>query len=53
MTAWQDEPPLTRRQMRMREREGGAAPAHRRPASTASGAESVGTWFGIHLTRHR
>jgi hypothetical protein len=40
MTAWQDEPPLTRRQMRMRERDGGAAPASEDEESTASLAES-------------
>ena len=40
MTAWQDEPPLTRRQMRIREREGGIAPAHENEAATSSAAQS-------------
>jgi hypothetical protein len=38
MTAWQDEPPLTRRQMRMRERDGGAAPASEDEESAESGS---------------
>jgi hypothetical protein len=40
MTAWQDEPPLTRRQMRIREREGVATPAGDDEASTTPAAES-------------
>ena len=41
MTAWQDEPPLTRRQMRMREREGASAPAHEDEAPTTPAVESA------------
>ncbi|MEO7006643.1 MAG: hypothetical protein ABI065_06380 [Terrimesophilobacter sp.] len=41
MTAWQDEPPLTRRQMRMREREGASAPASEDEAPVASVVEAA------------